>query len=341
MTVKLGLLERLQQGIVLCAEGYLFELERRGHLQAGAFVPEVVLENPDAVSMLHREFLDAGSDIMVALTYYAHRDKLRTIGREGDLEQLNRQAVQLACEAAAGSDALVAGDISNTWVYDPADHARTSRTVRAMYEEQVGWAVDEGVDFILAETLAYLEEGLIALDVIKEARLPAVITLGSAETTTRDGHPHTEACRILSDRGADVVGLNCSRGPATLLPLIRNVRDRVPGHVAAVPVPYRTTPAEPTFQALTDGGRRAFPVALDPFVHTRFEMADFARQARDMGVTYIGICCGAGPHHVRAMAEALGRTPPASRYSPDLSLHPMIGASVEEHDRPFLKEWKD
>jgi betaine-homocysteine S-methyltransferase len=70
-------------------------------------------------------------------------------------------------------------------------------------------------------------------------------------------------------------------------------------------------------------------------------MADFARQARDMGVTYIGICCGAGPHHVRAMAEALGRTPPASRYSPDLSLHPMIGAQVAEHDRPFLKEWKD
>ena len=96
------------------------------------------------------------------------------------------------------------------------------------------------------------------------------------------------------------------------------------------------------FQSLSkEGHERAFPLALDPFLHTRFEMADFAVQARDLGVNLIGICCGAGPHHVRAMAEALGRQVPASKYSPDLLRHPMLGSSVSEKDKPYLDAWKD
>src|SRR5438477_8783654 len=87
----LGLLERLAAGPVICAEGYLFEFERRGYLQAGAYVPEVVLEHPDMVAGLHREFVHAGSDVVEAFTYYAHREKLAVIGREGDLEPMNRQ----------------------------------------------------------------------------------------------------------------------------------------------------------------------------------------------------------------------------------------------------------
>ena len=72
-----------------------------------------------------------------------------------------------------------------------------------------------------------------------------------------------------------------------------------------------------------------FPIQLEPFQCTRFEMADFARRARNLGVDYIGICCGGGPHHVRAMAEALGRKTPASRYSPDLALHPVLGPTAD------------
>src|SRR5205814_4165003 len=77
-----GLLERLEAGPVICAEGYLFEFERRGYLQAGAYVPEVVLEHPDLVESLHRDFVHAGSDVVEAFTYYAHRAKLKIIGRE-------------------------------------------------------------------------------------------------------------------------------------------------------------------------------------------------------------------------------------------------------------------
>jgi betaine-homocysteine S-methyltransferase len=342
VTNKAGLLERLEKGVVLAAEGYVFELERRGYIQAGPYVPEVVLEDPEAVKGLHREFLRAGSEVILALTYYAHREKMQTIGREGDLETLNRQAVRLAREVAAEGNALVAGNISNTWVYDHNDPETTSKIVREMYEEQVGWAVEEGVDFILAETLEYFGEGQIALEVIKGFGLPAVISFASVQVTTGDGYPQEDACKILADRGADVVGLNCSRGPHTMLPMLRKVRDNVDGYVAALPVAYRTTDAQPTFQSMKEpDSEHGFPIALDPFTVTRFEMGDFAVQARDLGVSYIGICCGAAPHHVRAMAEALGREVPASKYSPEMSLHPILGSKVKERDRRFLKDWKD
>jgi betaine-homocysteine S-methyltransferase len=331
-----SLLERLEQDVVLSAEGYLFELERRGYLQSGPFVPEVVLEHPEAVRELHREFLRAGAEVMLAFTYYGHREKLRMIGREDDLEPLNRQALELANGVAAEGDALVAGNICNTWAYDPEDPEQSGRVVREMYREQVQWAVEAGVDFVISETNDYVGEALIGVDVIREHGLPAVVTFASTGEETIDGYAFEEACKRVEAAGADVVGMNCSRGPATMLPILGRIRAAVSCHVAAQPVPYRTTPEQPTFVALQhEDGSRAFPVALDPFVLTRFEMADFAVAARDLGVSYIGICCGGAPHHVRSMAEALGRTVPASRYSPAMELHPVLGENVKERNRRF------
>ena len=329
---RLSLLERLDKGPVICAEGYLFELERRGYLQAGAFVPEVVLEHPEVVTQLHRDFVHAGSDVVEALTYYAHREKLRVIGREGDLEPINRRALELAKAVAAESGALFAGDICNTNVYDPVDPA-SHKAVRAMFEEQVGWAVDAGVDFVVGETFSWAQEALIALDVIKRAGMPAVITLAMHKAdVTREDWTVADACKRLADAGADVVGLNCIRGPATMLPLLREIRASVKTHMAALPVPYRTNEKEPSFQSLCDThwhydeGSRPFPVALDPFACNRFEIAEFGRQATALDIRYLGVCCGAGPHHIRALAEAVGKHPPASKYSPDMSKHAFLGS---------------
>ena len=328
------LLERLAHGPVICAEGYLFELERRGYLQAGAFVPEVVLDHPQLVAQLHREFVHAGSDVVEAFTYYAHREKLRMVGKEDALEEINRGALAIAAEVARESGALLAGDICNTNVYDPSD-ADSAATVRSMFEEQVAWAVDADVDFVIGETFSWAEEALIALDVIKETGLPAVITLAVHRAPeTREGWTPEDACRRIEDAGAAVVGLNCIRGPRTMLPLIERVRAACDGHVAALPVPYRTTDAEPSFQSLTDPdcdcipGDRPFPIALDPFTCNRFELGEFAAAAARLGVTYLGVCCGAAPHHIRSVAEALGRTPPASRYSADMSRHAFLGSDA-------------
>ncbi len=341
-----GLLERLADGPVICAEGYLFEFERRGYLQAGAFVPEVVLEHPELVAQLHKEFVHAGSDVVEAFTYYAHREKLRLIGKEDALEDINRQALAIAGEVARTSGSLLAGDICNTNVYDPAD-AAAQATVRRMFEEQVAWAVDAGVDFIIGETFSWAEEALLANEVILQTGLPAVVTLAiHREPLTREGWTPAEACRRLEDAGASVVGLNCIRGPRTMLPLLADIREAVSGHVAALPVPYRTHESEPSFQSLTDAGcdcipdDRPFPTALDPMTCNRYELGEFARAAHDLGVGYLGVCCGAGPHHIRAVAEAIGRTPPASRYSPDMSRHAFLGSdsTLKQHNLDYAGE---
>jgi betaine-homocysteine S-methyltransferase len=122
-----------------------------------------------------------------------------------------------------------------------------------------------------------------------------------------------------------------------MLPLLRAVRAAVDTPIAALPVPYRTHEAEPTFQSL-DGGH-SFPVALDPHTCDRYEIAEFARTALEIGVEYLGLCCGAAPHHVRAMAEAMGRRPPASRYSPDMSKHAYLGSdpSLQRENIAFAK----
>lgn len=333
---KLGILERLKKGVVLGGEGYIFELERRGYVKAGAFVPEVILDHPEAVLELHKEFLRAGAEVMIALTYYAHRAKLKLIGRENELEKLNRQAIRLAKKVAKKGDSLVAGNICNTWVYNPQDKKSFTK-VRKMYREQLRWASDEGVDFVIAETLEYVGEALIALEVIKQFKLPAMITFAAVHKKSKDGYSWEESCEILESMGADIVGLNCARGPKTMLPILKRIRRKVKGFVAAQPVPYATSLRHPAFQFL-----KTFPTELDRHLLTRSDMADFAKQAASLGINYIGICCGGAPHHLRAMAESLGRVPLASKYSPDMSQHGMLGSKrvVSKHEAKFLRQWK-
>lgn len=323
------LLDSLADGPLVCAEGYLFECERRGYLQAGAFVPEVVLDHPEVVEELHREFVHAGSDVVEAFTYYGHREKLRVIGKEDVLEPLNRQALSIAARVASETGTLVAGNLCNTNVYEPG--ATAERAVRSAFAEQVTWAAEAGVDFVIAETFSWVGEALLALEAIRAAGLPAVVTFAvHREGTLRDAISPADACRRAEQAGADVVGLNCIRGPLTMLPLLAPIRAAVSCPVAALPVPYRTTAAQPSMQALRDparGGAQAFPTALDPFTCTRHELGDFATAALELGVRYLGICCGAGPHHVRAVAEAAGKEPPASRYSPDMSKHSFLGSA--------------
>jgi betaine-homocysteine S-methyltransferase len=324
-----GLLKRLSKGPVICAEGYVFELERRGYLQAGAFVPVVLAEHPEVVEELHLDFVRAGSDVTQALTYYVHREKLRVIGREKDLVSLNRTALRIAKRVARRTGTLFAGDICNTNIYDPAD-AKALKEVERIFAEQVGWAADAGVDYIVAETFSWVGEALMALKAIKKySKVPAVVTYAiHREDNVREGLTPAQACQRLEAAGADVVGLNCHRGPKTIMPLLKQIREAVKCTVAALPVPYRTTSDQPSFMSLTDpccGNARAFPTGLDPFVCTRAEIADFGRQAYAMGINYLGVCCGAGPHHIRALAEALGRHPESSKYSADMSKHAFFG----------------
>jgi homocysteine S-methyltransferase len=100
-----GILERLAEGPVLGDGGYLLELEKRGYVQAGPFTPEMVVEHPDALAQLHREFLRAGVDVLQTMTFYASEDKLSTVGMQGKVDEINRTAVRVAREVAAEGDA--------------------------------------------------------------------------------------------------------------------------------------------------------------------------------------------------------------------------------------------
>ena len=140
------LITRLNEGPVLCAEGYLFAMERRGYLQAGAFVPEVVLEHPEVVTQLHREFIRAGSDVVQAFTYYGHREKLRIIGKENLLEPLQKNALKIAKDARdefKDLNLLVAGNVANTNVYDPNDKKATSNVKKCLKSKLAGQKMQE------------------------------------------------------------------------------------------------------------------------------------------------------------------------------------------------------
>ncbi len=328
--MKEDLLTRLNKGPILCAEGYLFAMERRGYLQAGAFVPEVVLDNPEVVTQLHREFIRAGSDVVQAFTYYGHREKLRIIGKEHLLEPLQKNALKIANDAAkefSDLDLMVCGDVANTNIYDPSDK-NTIKECQKMYEEQILWAKDANVDFIVAETISWVEEMKIALKAIKDEGFISVINFAIPRgDKTRDGYSSEDACKMMEDLGANVVGLNCYRGPKTTMPLLKKIRSKVTCHVAGLPVPYRTTKDDPTFLNINDNncdcipGNNAFPVALDGFYCNRYEMAEFAKECVQNEINFIGVCCGAEPHHVREMSVAMGKDPISNKFYPDMSKH--------------------
>ena len=326
----MNLLERLDRGPIICAEGYLFAMERRGYLSAGAFVPEVVIEHPEVVTQLHREFIRAGSDVVQAFTYYGHREKLRIIGKEHLLEELQKNALEIAKNAAnefKDLDLMVCGDVANTNIYDPKDPS-TLKQCQKMYEEQVYWAKEAGVDFIVAETINWTGEMKIALEAIKKENMIAVTNFAIPRGgVTREGYTPAEACKMMEDNGADVVGLNCYRGPEMTMKYLDEIRKNVSCHVAALPVPYRTTEEEPGFLNISDHncncipGNNAFPVALDNLYCNRFEMGEFAKECFEKNINFIGICCGAEAHHVRQMSMAIGKKPISMKYIPNMDKH--------------------
>src|ERR671912_317663 len=142
------ILQRLFRGIVLGDGGYLLELERRGYVQAGPFVPEPSITNPVALAGLHREFVDAGVDVLQTLTFYASEDKLATVGLEGRVDDMNREATRIARRVAgeAEREVLVAGNLSGAGFYSPKNPEPPRRT-RELFDRQLDVMTAEGVDF--------------------------------------------------------------------------------------------------------------------------------------------------------------------------------------------------
>jgi len=347
---KNKLKERLDKGPLICAEGFLFEIERRGYMKSGEFVPMVSLENPEALINLHRDFQHAGSDIVQAFTYNGHREKMKVIGKEELLEPLNREALKIAKKVAVetpkGSKPnLMAGNISNSNIWNDKDKS-TNYEVEKMFQEMVGWAVDEEADILIGETFYYAEEAYTALKVMKQTGLPSVITIAPmGENIMRDGVTIVDTCKELEQLGGDVVGMNCFRGPNTMMPYLKKIRKNLRCHVAALPINFRTTKDHPTFFNLPDNNgcschtphKTPFPTALDPMQCNRYEIGAFAKEAFDLGINYLGVCCGANPMLIREVAESVGLKVPASKYKEDMSTHMLFGTHkrIPKHQRDY------
>jgi betaine-homocysteine S-methyltransferase len=171
------ILDWLKEDVVVGDEGAIFELEPRGYNSAGPFTPEVVIEHPEALKQLQTDFARAGAQVRQALTYCAHKEKLKDIGKADALARINSDAVRIANEVAKEYGCLVAGNLANTWIYDPSDRASHKET-RPQFDIQIEYQISHGTDFFIAETLEYFGEAKIALEAIKTTEKPAMIALG-------------------------------------------------------------------------------------------------------------------------------------------------------------------
>jgi betaine-homocysteine S-methyltransferase len=325
-----GILDRLAEGTVLGDGGYLLELEKRGYVQAGPFTPEVVIEHPEALEQLHREFLRAGAEVLQTMTFYASDDKLATVGMAGKVDEINREAVRIAREVAAEGGASVAGNLSLTWAYDPNDDASPDH-VRGLFDRQLQDQLDAGPpDFWIGETFSFTGEALLFVERAKSTGLPVMATMSFEKLPARsyEGDTPGEAAKKLAGAGADVVGVNCLNGPAQQLPIAIEMVEALGGAtaVAAQPVAYATSDVSPDFTAWSD-----FPYGLSARTLARGDLAAFAADARDAGVRYIGSCCGSVAEHVRAMAKVLGKLPPEERAWKSTTGQAMSAYEYHEH----------
>jgi len=309
-----NILDRIAtQGIVLGDGGYLIELERRGWVDSGSgrekvgtgkgsgqFTPEVAIEHPEALRELHREFLNAGSQVLQALTFFGTREKLNRAGYGEQTEAINSAAVRIAREVA-GNEALIAGSVSRTQLFEREGPSAAGH-VRDLITEQIRLLADARVDFLILETFFHLQEMLIAIECARATGLPIVATMTFRPLLTQcsDGHSPADCARSMVDAGAGVVGANCEQEPERMLTIIREMRKAVSVPIAAQPATFRTTDAVPCFTKLPQ-----FPDEMESIQLPRSSFERFAESAAAEGIQFLGGCCGCNAAYIQAFARGL------------------------------------
>jgi homocysteine S-methyltransferase len=257
------------------------------------------LTQPALVAEVHRAYIEAGSQVILTNTFGANRFKLAEHGLEERVAEVNRAAVELARRVVLASfrDVLVGGDIGPLGVR-LAPYGRVQpEQARAVFSEQIAALVEAGVDLLVIETMSDVHEIREAIAAARHVSdLPIVATM----TFTRDdatllGDTPPQVARSLFQAGADIIGVNCSGGPAQALRILRQMRQAVPQVRLAVK-PNAGWPEQV-------GGRIMYPAGPEYF-------ADYAQAFCQEGVTLMGGCCGTTPQHIAAMRSALENTCP-------------------------------
>jgi len=302
---------------------------------------ELNLSDPNLILGVHEEYLQAGAEILETNTFGANRFRLARHGLAGKMAEINAAGVRLARQAVerlkekqapkSEIDAWVAGSVGPLGVrLEPLGKTGLDEA-RAAFAEQIGILAQNGVDFLIIETMPALNEAHEALEAAKAVapHLPVLVMVTvDDESECLDGASPAQAAALLTEWGADAVGVNCSTGPATVLTAAEAMR-------AATALPLAAMPNAGVPRAVE--GRNVYLCSPE-------YMASFARKAVAAGVQIVGGCCGTTPNHIRAMRSAIramdeqthvtvtGAAPEVSKETPPATLgqRSRLGALLAE-----------
>ncbi|GJQ35235.1 MAG: bifunctional homocysteine S-methyltransferase/methylenetetrahydrofolate reductase [Anaerolineaceae bacterium] len=293
----MNLLETLTKKTIL-ADGAMGTMLHARGIGFDKCFDELNLTNPAAVAEIHREYIEAGAELIITNTFGANRYKLTKHGLQEDVAGINRAGVELAKRVVAASfkDVLIAGDVGPLGVRI-APYGRVKlEEAREAFAEQVKALSESGADLIIIETMSDLYEIKEAITAAKEnSTLPIIASV----TFTRDdrtllGDDPAKVAHRLAAAGADVIGVNCSGGPSQLLRILKQMRQAEPNAKFWVK-PNAGWPEQVS-------GRIMYPADAEYF-------GDYALLFREAGANIVGGCCGTTPQHIAAMKKSLDASP--------------------------------
>ena len=283
---------------------------------------ELNLRAPDLVRDVHRAYVKAGAEVLETNSFGANRIKLTTFGLAAQTRELNRRAAELAREAAGqGREVLVAGAVGPLGVRLEPYGPTSAEEAREIFREQMEGLKEGGADLFILETFGDLHEIGQAIAAAREvdAAMPVVaqMTIGVDGLTPYGATPE-DVTRALDRLGADVLGLNCSVGPQTILDAIEKM----------APLTRKKISAQPNAGMPRDVGGRSMYMASPEY------MASYARHLVQAGAKAVGGCCGTTPEHIHAMCEGV------RPLSPRFARTGAASVSVGLGSTPVLREGK-
>ncbi|MBR5047965.1 MAG: homocysteine S-methyltransferase family protein [Eubacterium sp.] len=307
---KQELYDLLNRGPVILDGATGSNLQKHG-LKPGVCPEQWILEHEDVFLKLQRDYVEAGSRILYAPTFTGNRIKLAEYGLEDSLAKINKRLVALSKQAANGK-AFVAGDLTMTGVSLAPVGPMDLEELIGIYKEQASCLEEAGCDLFVVETMMSLAETRAAVIAIKEvSRLPVMVSMTyEKDGRTLYGTDPVTALVVLQSLGADVVGINCSSGPAEMIPLIRLMKE-----YAQVPLLAKANAGLPELQ----DGKTVYPMSPEEF-------ASYGPEFISAGAGFVGGCCGTTPRHIELLAGSVKNLtvrPPENR-------HPMVIASERQ-----------
>lgn len=294
-------LQLLRQRPVLCDGAMGTLLYARGIPYEQCF-DALNLSQPELIGGIHREYINAGAEVVETNSFGANRIRLAHHNLEDKVRQINHRAARLVQEARdiTGKPVFIAGAVGPTGLPLQAPDERRLQELRAIFREQIEGLQEGGADLLILETftsLAELRQAVLAAQEI--GGLPIVAQMSFDEDGhTLSGQSAARVAVVLSDLGVDVIGANCSVGPAATLDVLQEMLAQSQHETDEIQ-PARLFSAQPNAGLPTRIGNRFFYVATPDY------FADYARRFAQAGVRLIGGCCGTTPRHIAAMRQAL------------------------------------